>query len=149
MKTSMLPVLALLIASAATSSALDFVTASVATGAAPKSGWGGIVGTRFAVQASEIPAGAQVKVTHLGFYAGVAGQFTGAGAVDVAHNVTLNGPQFYPGRQGDYSGLPVASVAVPIGNPVDANGWSMSARPSAAWRIWSAWGDSSSSVRLR
>ena len=130
MKTIIPSLLATMAVTTGLSSALDFVTANVAPGAVPKSGWTGIVGTRFAVQASEIPSGAQVKVTYLGFYAGVTGQFTGAGVVDVSHNVTLNGPRFFPDRQGDYSSLTVASVTVPSGNPVDANGWSWVALPT-------------------
>ena len=104
--------------------ALDFVSANLDPSAPPLSGWTGIVGTRFGVEVADIPAGAQVKVTHLGFYAGKAGQFTGANAVDVVHNVTLSGPQNYNNRRGDFSTLPVASAIIPIGNPVDANGWS-------------------------
>lgn len=124
MKTSIPSLLAALFASTGISGALDFVTANPKPEATPLSGWAGIVGTRFGVEANDIPAGAKVKVTHLGFYAAVAGRFTGAGTVDVEHNVTLNGPRDWNSRNGDYSGLPVASVVVPIGNPVDANGWS-------------------------
>jgi hypothetical protein len=124
MKTTIPRIAAFILGSCGVSKALDFVTANPAAGAVPKSGWGGIVGTRFGVEANDIPAGAQVKVTHLGFYAGVTGQFTGAGVVDFQHNVTLNGPLNFPNRTGDYSSLPVASVVVPAGNPVDANGWS-------------------------
>jgi hypothetical protein len=124
MKTSIPSILAALFASAGISNALDFVTANPKQTATPLSGWTGIVGTRFGVEATDIPAGARVKVTHLGFYAAVAGRFTGAGAVDVEHNVTLNGPRDWNSRNGDFSGLPVAAVVVPIGNPVDANGWS-------------------------
>lgn len=130
MKTRILQILALMLASNTISSALDFVTANPAPGAVPRSGWTGIVGTRFGVEANDIPAGAQVKVTHLGFYAGLTGQFTGAGVVDLQHNVTLNGPQNWNNRTGDYSALPVASVVVPAGNPVDSNGWSWVALPS-------------------
>lgn len=130
MKTPIYPILTLLLASTALSSALDFVTANVAPGAVPKSGWTGIVGTRFGVEANDIPAGARVKVTHLGFYAGIVGQFADAGVVDVPHNVTLNGPLNFPNRTGDYSSLPVTSVLVPAGNPVDANGWSWVELPS-------------------
>jgi|GEM_PF-4855175 len=104
--------------------ALNFVSANLDPTATPLYGWTGVVGTRFGVEAADIPSGAQVKVTHLGFYAGTAGQFNGANAVDVVHNVTLSGPQNYNNRRGDFSTLPVASAVIPIGNPVDANGWS-------------------------
>lgn len=123
MKTNIPSILAALFASTAISNALEFVTANLDPTATPKT-YDDVVGTRFGVEASDIPAGAQVKVTHLGFYAAVAGRFTGAGAVDVVHNVTLNGPQNYDNRRGDFSALPVASAVIPIGNPVDANGWS-------------------------
>ena len=44
--------------------ALDFVSANLDPSAPPLSGWTGIVGTRFGVEVADIPAGAQVKVTH-------------------------------------------------------------------------------------
>jgi hypothetical protein len=124
MKTTIPQIIATFFASAAISSGLDFVTANLDPTATPVSGWTGIVGTRFGVEANDIPAGAQVQVTHLGFYAGTSGQFTGANAVDVEHNVTLGGPQNYNNRRGDFSSLTVASAVIPVGNPVDANGWS-------------------------
>jgi len=117
-------IIVFLFASVGLSDALEFVTPNVAVGAVPKSGWTGVVGTRFGVEANDIPAGARVKVTHLGFYAGVSGQFTGAGVVDLEHNVTLNGPRDYNSRSNEYASLPVASAVIPIGNPVDSNGWS-------------------------
>ena len=124
MKHSVAIISAAIFLSSTVTQALDFVSANLDPSAPPLSGWTGIVGTRFGVEAADIPAGAQVKVTHLGFFAGTAGQFTGANAVDVEHTVTLSGPQNYNNRRGDFSTLPVASAVIPIGNPVDANGWS-------------------------
>jgi hypothetical protein len=130
MKTPTYSILTLLLASTAVCSALDFVTANLAPTATPAFGWPGIVGTRFGVEANDIPAGARVRVTHLGFYAGTSGQFPGSNAVDVQHNVTLSGPQNYNNRRGDFSSLPVASAVIPVGNPVDVNGWSWVQLPS-------------------
>lgn len=124
MKKTFLLFVAAMFSSCAVSHALEFITANLDPSATPLSGYAGIVGTRFGVEAADIPAGAQIKVTHLGFYAGPAGQFTGANAVDVEHNVTLSGPQNYNNRRGDFSALVVASALIPVGNPVDANGWS-------------------------
>lgn len=124
MKHSVAIISAAIFLSSTVTQALDFVSANLDPSAPPLSGWTGIVGTRFGVEAADIPAGTQVKVTHLGFFAGTAGQFTGANAVDVEHTVTLSGPQNYNNRRGDFSTLPVASAVIPIGNPVDANGWS-------------------------
>lgn len=124
MKTNIVSLTVAILVCSGTARALDFVTTNLDPAASPQAGWTGIVGTRFGVEANDIPAGAQVKVTHLGFYAGVPGRFTGAGVVDLEHNVTLNGPQNYNNRSGDFSTLPVASAVVPVNNPIDSNGWS-------------------------
>jgi hypothetical protein len=130
MKTSIVSLTIATLVCSGTARALDFVTTNLDPAASPQFGYPGIVGTRFGVEANDIPAGAQVKVTHLGFYAGVPGRFTGAGVVDVEHNVTLDGPQNYNNRSGDFSSFPVASVMVPVDNPVDSNGWSWVELPS-------------------
>jgi hypothetical protein len=96
----------------------------------PRSSHTGIVGTRFGVEGNDIPSGQTVQVTHLGFFAGISGQFTGAGVVDFDHTVSFSGPRGWDTRSGDYSSLLLASVTVSAGNPVDASGWSWVALPT-------------------
>jgi hypothetical protein len=124
MKTIVHLLAASVVLSAATASADNFVEAADVSAATPLSGYTGVVGTRFGVEAADIPVGAVVQVSHLGFYAGIAGQFTGAGVVDYDHTVTLSGSYDYTNRKGDYSTLELAAVTVPASNPVDASGWS-------------------------
>lgn len=106
----------------ASSHAALFISAADMTGNTAKTF--SPVGVRFGVEANDIPAGQSVQVSHLGFFAGIAGQFTGAGIMDDPQTVSLYGPRDWSSRAGDYSGLNVASVTVPAGNPVDDNGWS-------------------------
>lgn len=101
-----------------------FVSAADISGASPKSGYSGVVGVRFGVEASDIPIGQTVRITELGFFAGKSGQFSGAGVVDFSHTVSLYGPRDYSSRNGDYSSLAVGSAVVPASNTVDAEGWS-------------------------
>lgn len=113
-------------------SAALFVTYDISGATSgPRTGYTGVVGTRFGVEAADIPSGQTVRLTHLGFFAGISGQFTGAGVVDFAHTVSLSGYRDYNSRNGDYSGLGIASVTVSAGNPVDANGWSWVNLPTA------------------
>jgi len=102
----------------------SFISAADISGSAPQSGYSGVVGVRFGVEAADIPSGQTVRVTELGFFAGKAGQFSGAGTIDFSHTVSLYGPLGYSSRNGDYSSLSVGSVTVPLSNLVDADGWS-------------------------
>jgi hypothetical protein len=101
-----------------------FISAADISGSSPKSGYSGVVGVRFGVEAADIPVGQTVRVTELGFFAGKAGQFPGAGTVDFSHTVGLYGPRGFSSRSGDYSSLSVGSVSVPANHSVDADGWS-------------------------
>jgi hypothetical protein len=101
-----------------------FVSAADISGGSPKSGYSGVVGVRFGVEVADIPVGQTVRVTELGFFAGKAGQFPGAGTVDFSHTVGLYGPRAFSSRGGDYSSLSVGSVSVPASHTVDADGWS-------------------------
>lgn len=108
----------------ATTMAASFISAADISGGTPRSSYSGVVGVRFGVEASDLLFGQTVRVTQLGFFAGKAGQFSGAAVVDFAHTVSLYGPRDYFSRNGDYSGLSVGSVVVPASNAVDADGWS-------------------------
>jgi hypothetical protein len=128
-KRLLLAVLLAPLASMASATTLNFVQAGDIGSMTPNL-YSGFLGVRFGVEASEIPAGQWVEVTSLGFYAGVAGQFPGAGAVDASQVISLGGPQPWGTRAGDYSSLIVATATVPAGNPVDAQGWSWVSLPS-------------------
>ena len=102
----------------------SFIIAADISGSTPKTGYSGVLGVRFGVEARDIPPGQTVQVAELGFFAGKPGQFTGAGTVDFSHTVALYGPQDYSTRNGEYSSLVVGSVTVPAGQSVDVDGWS-------------------------
>ena len=102
----------------------SFIAAADISSATPKTGYAGVIGVRFGVEARDIPFGRSVEVAELGFFAGKPGQFAGAGTVDFSHTVALYGPQDYSTRNGDYSSLAVGSVTVPVGHSVDVDGWS-------------------------
>lgn len=108
----------------ATAMAASLISAADISGGTPNSNYSGVVGVRFGVEASDIAVGQAVRVTELGFFAGKAGQFAGAGVVDFAHTVSLYGPRDYFSRNGDYSSLSAGTVVVPADNAVDADGWS-------------------------
>lgn len=125
MKNLTLPLIAAVTASLSASSfGALFINAADISAAGPQSGYSGVVGVRFGVEANDIPAGQTVQVTNLGFFAGKPGQFTGAGVVDFSHSIALYGPRDYSSRAGDYSSLQVAEVTIAAGNAVDADGWS-------------------------
>lgn len=123
----LLPLLAAAVGALFSSQAADasnFVAAADISGATPSSTHSGWLGVRFGVEAGDIPAGQTVEVTKLAFFAGSDGQFAGGGVVDFDHQVSLFGPRPWDSRNGDYTGLEVASVNVSAGNPVDGDGWS-------------------------
>lgn len=101
-----------------------FVTAADISGATPQSSYSGVVGVRFGVEAGDIPAGQTVRITQLGFFAGISGQFAGAGTVDFSHEISLSGPLPFTSRSGNYSSLQLGTVTVTVDNAVDSNGWS-------------------------